>query len=338
MNPVTAHPQHDHTLLLERDFAPEQSTTGLALRQSGVSGLNPKKQPLVFDLNPYLEPAALRQLGRGALVWLIALLVGAALVMYFLGSLFAARDQRNLTAELKLQTEEAVGAVKNSLSGPAPVTRAPELGSAVAVLQIPRIRLQQAVVEGAGSAQTQSGPGHVAGTAGLGQPGNSVLVGRASAFGAPFAELSKLRVGDPLIVTTPQGKSVYTITKVGEQKVSVATYDSTETDQLTLLSSTTWWPFQADKGLQVTAKLNDAPFVPTPQNGRSDQADGRHGDPKLWPLLILELLGLGICAAVSTAMYRNWSAPATYLLSAPALLGLMVLTGLTTVKLLPGWF
>ena len=43
------------------------------------------------------------------------------------------------------------------------------------------LRLSQVAVEGVGPEQTRKGPGHVPGTAGLGQPGNAAVVGRRAA-------------------------------------------------------------------------------------------------------------------------------------------------------------
>jgi sortase A len=308
----------------------------VALRPTAV--VAPASRGLVIDLNPLLEPQALARIGRGLLIWLIALILGACLVAYFIGSVFAIRDQRKLTSDIQLQSAEAAGAVKNSLGGAVPITVAPETGSAVGLLQIPKLRLQQAISEGADSQTLRAGPGHVPGTSGLGQPGNSVVVGRHAAFGGPFGRLSELKVGDKMIVTTPQGKSVYTVTAAGTKDVSADTYAPAPTDQLTLLSSTTWWPFSTGSGTVVTAKMDAAPFTPTPQNGGTERLDGRHGDNSAWPLLILELMAIVVAAVAATVLYRRWSAPATYLLTTPALLALMVFGCLTLVRLLPGWF
>ena len=52
------------------------------------------------------------------------------------------------------------------------------------------------------------------GTAGLGDPGNSVVVGRRAAFGAPFGKIGSLRRGAEILVTTAQGQSVYRVSQV----------------------------------------------------------------------------------------------------------------------------
>ena len=88
----------------------------------------------------------------------------------------------------------------------------------------------------------------------------------------------------------------------------------------------------------VTAKLQGAPFVPTPQNGYAPETDGRHGDASSWPLLVLELLALGVAVTATIRLYRRWSRSMTYLVTTPALVALTIVTSLTASRLLPGWF
>ncbi len=299
---------------------------------------NQRVNGLVIDLNPILEPAGLRGIVRATGIWTVGVIAGSALIAFLVGTLFMTRDQNQLTADLKLQTAEAAGALENSLNGAQAITTAPLNGSAVALVQVSRLRLQHAISEGAESKNLRSGPAHVFGTAGLGQPGNSVVVGRRSAFGGPFNKLAELRVGDRILITTAQGQSVYAVTQVGEEKVTPETYAPSQVDQLTLLTSSTWWPWSNEKADIVRAKLETRPFTPTPQNGWDPGADGRHGDGSAWPLLILELLVLAIGAATATILYRRWSAPATYLLTTPALLAMLVFFGLTLTRVFPGWF
>ena len=78
-------------------------------------------------------------------------------------------------------------------------TQPPLPGAPVGVLAIPALGINQAVVEGVGSSQTVSGPGHVPGTAGLGQPGNAAVVGRNAGYGGRLrpARPAQARRPDP---------------------------------------------------------------------------------------------------------------------------------------------
>jgi hypothetical protein len=146
-------------------------------------------------------------------MWTVVATVAVALVVYGMGPLFEQRDQRLLLDRYRASIERAANE-KGSLNGVSVPVKAPEPGDPVAILEIGAIQLQHVVVEGVAQGQTQRGPGHVPGTAGPGQAGNSSLVGRRGAYGGPFADLDRLRPADSILVTTTQGFSVYEVESV----------------------------------------------------------------------------------------------------------------------------
>jgi sortase A len=75
-------------------------------------------------------------------------------------------------------------------------------GAAIGVLQIPNIGVNLVVAEGESVEQLRSGPVHRAGTPLPGDVGNSVILGHASAWGAPFADLDRLTRGKFIVVQT----------------------------------------------------------------------------------------------------------------------------------------
>lgn len=87
-------------------------------------------------------------------------------------------------------------------------------GTPVALLEIPGLQLSQVVVEGTAGSQLAEGPGHRRTSPLPGQPGTSVLLGRAQTFGAPFKEIGKLQPGDEVTATTGQGKFTYRVDSV----------------------------------------------------------------------------------------------------------------------------
>lgn len=90
-------------------------------------------------------------------------------------------------------------------------------GDAVAVLQIPSIELDVMVAEGTTREVLRGGPGRVATSPAPGEPGNAVIVGKSSRFGAPFAEITKLAPGDTIAVQTRGAGTVqYVVERVGE--------------------------------------------------------------------------------------------------------------------------
>jgi sortase A len=86
-------------------------------------------------------------------------------------------------------------------------------GAPIARLQVPRLSLDVIVVELANLDDRENlnrGPGHVPGTAYPGMPGNVFIAGHRTTYGAPFGGLDQMRNGDEIILTTAEGKHVYT--------------------------------------------------------------------------------------------------------------------------------
>jgi sortase A len=151
--------------------------------------------------------------------WLAVTAICVPLVLYGVGPMLEQRDQTALMSDYRVDIRQAA-AQTNGLPGVELPTRAPEMGSPVAIVDIPAMEIEQVVVEGVGPQQTRRGPGHVPGTAGPGQPGNSAIVARRSAFGGPFRPLGSLEMGDEILVTTTQGQSIYAVTEIRSDEVA----------------------------------------------------------------------------------------------------------------------
>jgi sortase A len=87
-------------------------------------------------------------------------------------------------------------------------------GKALAVLDIPRIQLDnKVVVEGVGRDELRKGPGHVPSTVAPGQPGTFGISGHRTTYGAPFYRLDELAKGDTITVVTREAIYTYTVTR-----------------------------------------------------------------------------------------------------------------------------
>src|SRR5439155_1336458 len=104
-------------------------------------------------------------------------------------------------------TTTVPGSASTLPAGPAP----PPTGEALAVIRIPRIGIEKAVVQGVSLEDLKRGPGHYPGTPVPGQPGNAAIAGHRTTYGAPFFRLDEMQPGDPIFVTTPQGSFVYQV-------------------------------------------------------------------------------------------------------------------------------
>ena len=84
----------------------------------------------------------------------------------------------------------------------------PAEGSLVGRIEIPRLKFSAVIFEGIEDATLDRGVGHLAGTATPGERGNLVLAGHRDTF---FRPLKKIREGDEIDVTGPDGVSRYRV-------------------------------------------------------------------------------------------------------------------------------
>lgn len=236
---------------------------------------------------------------------------------------------------------------------PAPLPVVP--GQAVALLQIPRIGLDKAVIEGVGVDDLKKGPGRYPETPLPGQPGNAAIAGHRTTYGAPFERLDELTSGDPIDVTTRQGRFRYQVTQsrvVGPQQREVL--DPTPSPQLTL---TTCHPrFSSSERLVITAALVTSPApatVPTPgpapaappvgaapegaasAAGREPSEAGLSGDPSARTPAVVRGLAAAAAALAVWFLARVWRRWPAYLLGAPLVLALLFAFFEEFARLLP---
>jgi sortase A len=120
------------------------------------------------------------------------------LIVGFVGYLLVGSRIQETSAQSRLYTTFA-GQLGQDIGPLGPV----KPGAPVAVIDIPGIALANlVVVEGTSPEDLTLGPGHVRNTPLPGQLGLSVIYGRRATFGAPFARLDSLKLGDKITVIT----------------------------------------------------------------------------------------------------------------------------------------
>jgi len=138
----------------------------------------------------------------------------------------------------------------------------PPTGSAVAIIKIPKIGVDSAVVQGVGVGDLEKGPGHYPRTPMPGQPGNAAIAGHRTTYGAPFYNLDELHAGDDIFVSTRDGTYDYKVMFSHSVSPSdVAVLDPTSDNRLTLTTCTP--RFTAVQRLVVVSKLA-GPVDPRP--------------------------------------------------------------------------
>ncbi len=154
--------------------------------------------------------------------------VGLETVAYQPGDLELIAVPLGMPDDLPLPEPEAVTATLESSEGVAAtsalLTAPPEVptgsivsepvaaaAGAIGRIEIPSIGLDWTVVEGVSTSDLRRGAGHMPGTALPGQPGNAVISGHRTTYGAPFHNLGETDAGDLITVTTATGSHVYQI-------------------------------------------------------------------------------------------------------------------------------
>lgn len=116
------------------------------------------------------------------------------------------REQRILYADFRHQLANGI----------APVDMPTENGIPIAIVRIPKLKVDDVVVEGTSGEVLRRGVGHLRSSSMPGQYGTSVLLARHTTFGGTFGELGSLEPGDEIEVVSAQGTSTYVVAEVGK--------------------------------------------------------------------------------------------------------------------------
>jgi sortase A len=162
------------------------------------------------------------------------LVTGGILILLFVAyqlwgtGILQARAQNDLEQQFQqsLQAEASSSSSTSTTSpGPTATTLAPATttvppppeippqGEAVARIAIPKLGMDQFVVEGVDVGDLRKGPGHYPATPLPGQEGNVAIAGHRTTYGAPFENLDQLATGDEITVQTVQGTFNYELSE-----------------------------------------------------------------------------------------------------------------------------
>lgn len=283
-------------------------------------------------------PSVLATVGR----WL---LVAAGLVLAFAvyQQWGTAVGQCHAQSALRSQFRQAEAAVRSARArGAAVGVPYPATGDPVGVLSIPDLGLDQVIVEGVGVPQLAVGPGHYPSTPLPGQAGNSAIAGHRTTHGAPFYGLDRLGAGDPIVITTLQGRFTYEVVRSFVVAPSdTAVLDRSATPELTL---TTCNPkYSAAQRLIVVADLvtPPAPALAPPTRTTAPSADPARSAGTWLELgaAVLGLVALYVAVrAVRRRSVRRWPARAAAGLAAVAGIVLVLVAFGVLDTLLPASF
>jgi LPXTG-site transpeptidase (sortase) family protein len=191
-------------------------------------------------------------------------------------------------------------------------------GTPMALLEIPRLHLREVVSEATTSAVLTQGPGHQRNTPFPGQPGTSVVDGRAAAYGGPFGGLRELKAGDPITVTTGEGTAHFKVVDIRDDGGPGAPPLPAGTARLTLVTAR-GLPFMPVGVTRVDADLVGTPLAASPMPvttvPRSELPLGTQTDSLY--ALVLWLEALVVVAVLGIWSWRRWSPVRTWIIGFP---------------------
>jgi sortase A len=145
-------------------------------------------------------------MGSFVLYFLVYQLVGTNAV--------TSRGQSDLRNELQREWTAPAAAAAPGTAPKKVVPKRPARGKALAVIDIPRIQLDnKVIVEGVGRDELRKGPGHVPSTVLPGQDGTFGVSGHRTTYGAPFYRLNELAKGDTITIVSKEAIYTYTVTR-----------------------------------------------------------------------------------------------------------------------------
>lgn len=135
---------------------------------------------------------------------------------------------------------------------------APAEGEALGRIQIPEAEVDHVVVSGVTPQTLRLGPGHMPWTPLPGQPGNAVVSGHRTTYGAPFFHLDQVEAGDEVLLETLIGTHIYRVREI--LVVQPTDVWVTEPRPGAWLTLTTCTPrYSAAQRLVIIAELVDGP-------------------------------------------------------------------------------
>lgn len=172
----------------------------------------------------------------------------------FAGGRYALGEMQRQDARRAWNAREAqvVVALARSKADAVHWTRDLMPGAPVARLRIPRLQLDEIVLEGVGDNELNAGPGHLTGSAFPGEKGNSIISAHRDRH---FSRLGGIQVGDTVVTETGWSETRWVVVSKRVVKADAPALFRTPDATLTL---TTCWPIRyfgsAPDRLIVTAK------------------------------------------------------------------------------------
>jgi sortase A len=245
-----------------------------------------------------------------------------------------ARDQNRLRKQFQVKATTPT-TVPDPNAAPPPIP----IGDAVAIIKIPKINVDKAVVQGVGVEDLKKGPGHYPQTPMPGQKGNAAIAGHRTTYGHPFYDLDALKPGDDILVSTREGKFDYKVDhSMNVDPHDVAVLNNSSDNLLTLTTCTP--RFSAAQRLIVVSKLiGPAVEAPPPAPAATPALANEQGGLSGKQAAKGPAIQWGVLAALAFFgtwyLSRRWARWPAYLIGTPIFLFVLWFFFENVARLLP---
>lgn len=181
------------------------------------------------------DPRALRGAGR------LLVAGGAATCLWVAGDWTRgalARDRARTAWDAREARAAVLATAAISIDGTPGARERPPHGAPVARVRIPRLGLDEVVVEGVDDAALRAGPGHIPGTPLPGRRGNAILSAHRDRH---FRALGGIAVGDTIATDSDAGRVLWVVASRRVVHKDARVLRQGDTPELTL---TTCWPIR----------------------------------------------------------------------------------------------
>lgn len=281
---------------------------------------------------PRSTPGRRRQVLLAVALTGSALALGLLLHMWLIGRIQHSASQQRLHDQFRAALAQGTAPTGGLDATGRPVRG----GTPMGVLEIRRLGVREVVVEGTAAANLFRGPGHRRDTVFPGQAGTSVILGRRSLYGGPFASIGTLRRGDEILVTTAQGNFrflVIGVRRAGDPLPPVRARAAARLELVTAAGST----IAPDGVVRLDAELDGQAVAARPQGTTALPGEEQEfsGDVRSMAILALWLQALLVVAVAAVWSWRRWGRAQTWVVFAPLLVLVGTRVGGELLRLIP---
>jgi hypothetical protein len=275
------------------------------------------------------------QVSSTAITLLSVILLGFAVYIGFVARLHHDRAQLVAYADFRKDLAQATAPTGQTKPG---TSKLLDLGTPVAVLDIPKLHLKEVVFEGTTGSVLEKGPGHLRSTPLPGQAGTSEIMGRAATYGGPFGKLATLVPGDTFRVITGQGVHQYKVLDVRRSGLPQPQPPATGAGRL-VLATAYGGPIVPSDVLRVDADLTSTVqqsprlILGTSQISPAERAMAM--DTGAWFPIVFVGEALVIAVGLVSWARMSWGAWPTWLVAVPVVSYFGFATADQVARLLP---